>query len=89
MSCKEAQKSPRRRAAEQEQSRTGTGTKIRNLFVPVATTFTGVGGLLFHANHGPGHLICIAGAGLLVVIGGAWSWLTRNRKPRPKSCCHE
>ncbi len=45
----------------------------RSVLLPLATTFTGVGGLAFHAGHGPEHLLCLVLAALMAVSGSFWT----------------
>lgn len=56
--------------------------RIRATLMPLVTTFTGVGGLVFHAGHGSEHLVCMASAAMLAVGGALWSIYNRYRRPR-------
>lgn len=56
--------------------------RTRAVLLPFATTFAGVGGIAFHAGHGPEHLFCIALAAGMAVVGAVWSLYNRFRRPR-------
>ncbi len=60
--------------------------RTRAVLLPFATTFAGVGGIAFHAGHGPEHLLCIVVA-VTVAVGGAF-WGIYNRFFRNPSGHH-
>ncbi len=55
---------------------------IRNILAPLATTFTGVGGIAFHVAHGPEHILCMGIAAGLAVVGALWGIYNRFSQPR-------
>lgn len=52
---------------------------LNGALAPLATTFTGVGGLAFHFNHGPEHIFCLLAASGLAIGGTVWSFINRAR----------
>lgn len=54
--------------------------KLRAFLAPLAASFTGFGGVLFHANHGAEHMLCLAAAAGLAVVGGLWACIIRFRR---------
>ncbi len=48
-----------------------------SIIAPLATTFTGVGGLALHFGHGPEHLFCVALACAIAMGGCGWSFYNR------------
>ncbi len=69
--------------------------RASRVLMPLATTFTGVGGLVFHVGHGPEHLLCLVLAATLAVGGAFWSiWNRFSRRrdnfvPRSYSWCDQ
>jgi hypothetical protein len=55
---------------------------IRRILSPFAVTFTGLGGLIFHAGHGSEHLFCLLSALLIAVTGTSWALFNRIRLDR-------
>ena len=59
--------------------------RTRAVLLPFATTFAGIGGIAFHAGHGPEHFLCIAIAAFVAVAGAFWSVWNRFFRHRPKT----
>ncbi len=60
---------------------------LRGVLAPYATTFMGVGGLLFHSGHGMEHLLCLVVAVVMAVGGllwGVWNNWKSTRRKEPK-----
>ena len=54
----------------------------RGPLAPLAASFAGVGGILFHAGHGPEHLLCML-LGAVVAVGGTlWGIINSIRLRR-------
>lgn len=53
------------------------GQRARTVLLPFAATFAGIGGIAFHAGHGPEHLLCIVVAVGVAVAGAFWGVYNR------------